>query len=50
MLVIGLAAPLLGTKSPSEINLGACSTARPLRQTIRNDDARREPSPTGWAS
>ena len=38
MLAIGLAAPLLGTKSPSEINPGLRNRTPGYEQTIRNDD------------
>jgi len=38
MAVIGLAAPLLGTKSPSEINPSFRNRVPGIEQTIRNDD------------
>jgi peptide/nickel transport system permease protein len=38
MLVIGVAAPLLGTKNPSEINPGLRNRTPGYEQTIRNDD------------
>jgi peptide/nickel transport system permease protein len=38
MIVMGLAAPLLGTKSPSEINPGSRNKVPGYEQTIRNDD------------
>jgi peptide/nickel transport system permease protein len=38
MALIGLAAPLLGTKSPSEINPSFRNRVPGIEQTIRNDD------------
>jgi peptide/nickel transport system permease protein len=38
MALIGLAAPLLGTKSPSEINPAFRNRVPGIEQTIRNDD------------
>lgn len=38
MLLIGLAAPLLGTKNPSEINPSFRNRVPGIEQTVRNDD------------
>jgi peptide/nickel transport system permease protein len=49
MAVIGLAAPLLGTKSPSEINPSFRNRVPGIEQTIRNDDGTTRTFTYGWA-